>query len=194
MYNCRCFIQTLPDKGKKITEFVEKVRHALANKEEEEKKRVSLASVRSEFQSRYQQAFTQRQHVVFTDALAAGTRLKEKEVNTEPSLLVEAACRANGENSLESLCVESTEVRETTSGDTATSGNEDRAADTDLALAFERVTLTEQSTVPPRDTARNPFLGLQQQQKQQQQKKPHYIEVLERSDKSVTKPRFRLNQ
>ncbi|XP_026992966.1 protein GRINL1A [Tachysurus fulvidraco] len=185
----KCFIQTLPDKGKKITEFVEKVRHALANKEEEEKKRVRLASVRTEFQSRYQQAFTQRQHVVFTDALAAGTRLKEKEMNTEPSLLVEAACRADGENSLESLCVESAEVRETTSGDTATSGKEDRAEDTDLASAFERVTLTEQSNVPPRDTSRNPFLGLQQQQK-----KPHYMEVLERSDKSVTKPRFRLNQ
>ncbi|KAK2819735.1 hypothetical protein Q7C36_021381 [Tachysurus vachellii] len=192
LLNNKCFIRTLPDKGKKITEFVEKVRHVLANKEEEEKKRVSLASVRSEFQSRYQQAFTQRQHVVSTDALAAGTRLKEKEVNTEPSLLVEAACRADGENSLESLCVENTEVRETTSGDTAASGNEDRAADTDLALAFKRITLTEQSSVPPRDTARNPFLGLKQQQ--QQQKKPHYIEVLERSDRSVTKPRFRLNQ
>ncbi|KAB5525993.1 hypothetical protein PHYPO_G00146580 [Pangasianodon hypophthalmus] len=184
------FIQTLPDKGKKISEFVEKVRHALANKEEEEKKQASLASVRTEFQARYQQAFTQRQHVVSTDVLAARTRLKDNEdsMNTEPSHMVEATSRVDGGNTSDSLCIENTDVRETTSGDTAASGNADRAKDMDLTVAFERVTLSEESAAPPRDSTRNLFLG------SQQQKKPHYIEVLERSDENVTKPRFKLNQ
>lgn len=164
---------------------MEKVRHALAIKDEEEKKQAGLDSVRSEFQARYQQAFTQRRHVVSADAPAARTRLKEKEVNTEPSHLVEAASRADGENSLESMCIEN---NETTSGDTAASGNEGGATDTDLTVAFERVTLTEENPVPPRDMTRNPFSG------SQQWKNPHYVEVLERSDQSVTKPRFRLNQ
>ncbi|KAK3510137.1 hypothetical protein QTP70_026731 [Hemibagrus guttatus] len=185
LLNNKRFVQTLPDKGKRISEFVEKVRHALANKEEEEKKQASLASVRSEFQARYQQAFTQRRHVASTDAPAARTRLSEKDVNTEPSHPVEAAGRADGGNSLESMCIEN---NETASGDTAASGNEDRATDTDLTVAFERVTLTEENTVPPEDTARNAFLGAQQQ------KKPHYVQMLERSDQSVTKPRFRPNQ
>lgn len=149
-----------------------------------------MASVRTEFQARYQQAFTQRQHAVSTDVLTARTRLKENEdsMNTEPSHLVEAMSRVDGENSSESRCVENTDVRETTSGEAAASGNADTANDMDLMVAFERVTLSEENTVPPRDSTRNPFLG------SQQQKKPHYIEVLERSNENVTKPRFRPNQ
>ncbi|XP_060767419.1 protein GRINL1A isoform X2 [Neoarius graeffei] len=181
----RRFVQTLPDKGKKISEFVEKVHHALANKEEEETKQASLVSVRAEFQARYQQAFTQRQHVVSTDLPTARRRRKKNEdsMNTEPSHLEEAVSRVDGENGSESLGIENTEM-----GETAASRNADGENDTDLMVAFERVTLSEENAVPPRDSARNPFLG------SQQQKKPHYIEVLERSEENVTKPRFRPNQ
>ncbi|XP_017314312.1 protein GRINL1A [Ictalurus punctatus] len=191
LLNNKRFVQTLTDKGKKISEFVGRVRHALANKEEEEKKQARLASVRTEFQARYQQALSLRQHVVSTDVCTARTRLEENEdsMNTEPSHLGEAVGRVDGENSSESLCIENTDVRQSTSGDTAASGNADSATDMDLTVAFERVTLSEESRVPPRDSTRNPFLG-----SQQQQKKPHYIEVLERSDVYVTKPRFRPNQ
>lgn len=149
-----------------------------------------MASVRTEFQARYQQALSLRQHVVSTDVCTARTRLEENEdsMNTEPSHLGEAVGRVDGENSSKSLCIENTDMRQSTSGDTAASGNADRATDMDLTVAFERVTLSEESSVPPRDSTRNPFLG------SQQQKKPHYIEVLERSDVYVTKPRFRPNQ
>lgn len=166
------------------------MRHALANKEEEEKKQASLASVRTEFQARYQQAFTQRQHVVCTDVHAATTRLKENEhsMNTEPSHVVEASSRVNGENGAESSWTESPDVREVTSGDAAASGNAHSTNDMDLMVAFERVTLSKENSVPLRDSTRNPFLG------SQQQKKPHYVEVLERSSENLTKPRFRLNQ
>lgn len=169
---------------------MEKIRHALANKEEEEKKQASLASVRTEFQAKYRQAFTERQHVVATDVHAARPRLKENEdlMNIEPTHMVGALSRVDGVNSSESLCIENTDVREPTSGDTAASGNAASTKDVDLLVAFERVTLSEENAVPPRDSAINPFLG------SHQQKQPHYIEVLERSDRNVTQPRFKPNQ
>ncbi len=51
---------SLPDKGKKIGDFVEKVHLALAHLEEEERKQASLISVRTEFQAKYQHAFAKR--------------------------------------------------------------------------------------------------------------------------------------
>uniref|UniRef100_A0A8B9HC59 RNA polymerase II subunit M n=1 Tax=Astyanax mexicanus TaxID=7994 RepID=A0A8B9HC59_ASTMX len=56
------FVQTLPDKGKKITDFVEKVRQALEALEEEEEKQASLSTIGTEFQVRYQQALAQRRN------------------------------------------------------------------------------------------------------------------------------------
>ncbi|XP_007230522.3 protein GRINL1A [Astyanax mexicanus] len=56
------FVQTLPDKGKKITDFVEKVRQALEALEEEEEKQASLSAIGTEFQVRYQQALAQRRN------------------------------------------------------------------------------------------------------------------------------------
>lgn len=183
----RRFVRSLPDEGKKISEFVEKVRRALANKEEEEKKQAGLASVRSEFQARYQQALTQRQHIVSSDVRAARTRLNESEI-TEPSHAADAQRRADGRTGSESLCIANTDAIEITSGGSAASGNADGAKDVDLMVVLERVSLSEGNAGLPRDSTRNPFLG------SDQRKKPHYIEVLERSDKSVTKPRLRLNQ
>uniref|UniRef100_A0A8B9J8Y1 RNA polymerase II subunit M n=1 Tax=Astyanax mexicanus TaxID=7994 RepID=A0A8B9J8Y1_ASTMX len=58
----RRFVQTLPDKGKKITDFVEKVRQALEALEEEEEKQASLSTIGTEFQVRYQQALAQRRN------------------------------------------------------------------------------------------------------------------------------------
>lgn len=169
---------------------MEKVRHALAKKDEEEKKQASLASVRAEFQARYQQAFTQRRRVVSDDVHAARARLKENEqsMNTEPSHTVEAASRADGGASSESLHIENTDVRETASGDTAASGSVGSAEDAVLAVAFERIAVSEENPVLPTDPTGNPFLG------SQQHKKPHYMEVMERSNENVTKPRFKPNQ
>uniref|UniRef100_A0A3B1JL20 RNA polymerase II subunit M n=1 Tax=Astyanax mexicanus TaxID=7994 RepID=A0A3B1JL20_ASTMX len=56
------FVQTLPDKGKKITDFVEKVRQALKALEEEEEKQASLSAIGTEFQVRYLQALAQRRN------------------------------------------------------------------------------------------------------------------------------------
>lgn len=158
---------------------MEKVRHALANKEEAEKKQASLASVRTEFQARYQQAFTQRQHDVSTDVHAARTRLTENEhcMKTEPSPIVEVSDRADGETSSMSLCRENTDMREAASRDMV-----------DLTVMFGQVALSKENAVPPRSSTGNPFLG------SQQEKKPHYVEVLERSDDNVTKRRFKPNQ
>lgn len=166
---------------------MEKVRHALKTKEEaEERTPGSLASVGAEFQVRYQRAFTQRQHVVSNRAFAARTKLEENAGRTEPPHLLEAARRADGEHGCECPCIENTHMRETSSGDTAALEKGDGALDADLVVTLQQVTLSEESTVPPRDTAGNPLL--------KQQMKPHYLEVLERSDKTTTKPRYRPNQ
>lgn len=146
-----------------------------------------MAFVRSELQARYQQALTQRQHVVSSDVRAARTRLNESEI-TEPSHAADALRRADGQDGSESLCIANADAIEITSGGSAASGNADGAKDVDLTVVLERVGLSKRNAGLPRDSSRNPSLG------SDQQKKPHYIEVLERSDKSVTKPRLRLNQ
>ncbi|RXM93173.1 DNA-directed RNA polymerase II subunit GRINL1A [Acipenser ruthenus] len=50
----RRFVQTLPDKGKKISDFVEKVRSALAHIEDVERTKDMLSTVKMEFESRFQ--------------------------------------------------------------------------------------------------------------------------------------------
>ncbi|MGH0135464.1 UNVERIFIED_CONTAM: hypothetical protein FKN15_006436 [Acipenser sinensis] len=47
------FVQTLPDKGKKISDFVEKVRSALAHIEDVERTKDMLSTVKIEFESRF---------------------------------------------------------------------------------------------------------------------------------------------
>ncbi|XP_041082416.1 myocardial zonula adherens protein-like [Polyodon spathula] len=50
----RRFVQTLPDKGKRISDFVEKVRSALAHIEDVERTDAMLSTAKMEFESRFQ--------------------------------------------------------------------------------------------------------------------------------------------
>lgn len=153
---------------------MEKVRQALADLDEEEKKEARLSAIGAEFQSKYRQAFAQRRPVDFS-ALDS----ERKTVNNERDSLDLV------EESSESLTDKSTETLAASSGEAA--------KDTDLVEALEQVTLSEGKTCPSKDAAkdsppRNPFSA------PPSQKKPHYIEVLERSSANVTKPRFKPNQ
>uniref|UniRef100_A0A1A7XDD5 Polymerase (RNA) II (DNA directed) polypeptide M n=1 Tax=Iconisemion striatum TaxID=60296 RepID=A0A1A7XDD5_9TELE len=53
-------LQTLPDKGNKIKDFVEKVRSAIEERREEERRQSLVSAARTELQSKYQRAFQQR--------------------------------------------------------------------------------------------------------------------------------------
>ncbi|XP_030650306.1 protein GRINL1A [Chanos chanos] len=204
----RRFIQTLPDKGEKISDSVERIKRALAAREAEERKEADLSSIRTEFQMKYQQALTQRQ----PDQQASpnrvdilSTSLKERrgggsaleDDNVAVVVVVVEKTSLAPTNAAE-LQPDRAEAMEASSGtDTAASVGAG-AKKNELAEALERVTLTEQSTrgtQETKDTLKNttpvnPFLG------KHQQKMPHYMEVLEKAQLTggARKPKFKPNQ
>lgn len=63
-------LQTLPDKGRKILEFREKIQQALEHHEEAERKQRLVSAAKTEFQSKYKQAFTMQQRSVHNNSAA----------------------------------------------------------------------------------------------------------------------------
>lgn len=178
----RRFVQTLPDRGKKITDFVEKVRQALEALEEEEEKQASLSAIGTEFQLRYQQALAQRRNAereTFTEEENSLETSRTNQSNTE------------GASSSEKAQRDAQSLPEQSSGPMDASTPAGSAED--LVEALGRVTLSEEKNRPLKDTVinstpRNVFSATQSQ------KKPHYIEVLDRADAVKEKPRFKPNQ
>ncbi|XP_056123340.1 protein GRINL1A [Rhinichthys klamathensis goyatoka] len=188
------FVQSLPDKGKKIADFVVKVHLALGHLEEEERKQANLISVRTELQAKYQQALANRstdKHLGSNlDMIIPSHDGKEANVNIDEANIQENGGLFGQEESLTSRL----QVAETLG---KASGNAPASLmkDTELVEAFGRVTLAESNHSSNQGTIKTlpsskPFLG------NQLQKKPHYVEVLERTEKSVNmrKPRFKPNQ
>ncbi|XP_073693213.1 protein GRINL1A [Garra rufa] len=177
------FIQSLPDKGKKIADFVEKVHLALGHLEEEERKQASLISVRTEFQAKYQDALAKRstdKHLDSNlDMIIPSHDRNKANVNIDGANISENGGLLGQEESLTSQL----EAAETL------------MKDTELVEAFGQVTLDESNNDSNQDTIKTVspsklFLG------KQHQKKPHYIEVLEKTEQSVNmrKPKFKPNQ
>ncbi|XP_051987598.1 DNA-directed RNA polymerase II subunit GRINL1A-like [Xyrauchen texanus] len=188
------FIQSLPDKGKKIADFVDKVRLALGHLEEEESKQASLNSVRAEFLAKYQQAFAKRsidKHLDSNSAMSITSHVKnEANFNITPANIQENG-GLFGQESMTSQPKAAAETLEAINGNATFLLMKDEG----LVEAFGRVTLAESDVASNQNTFKNqppsnPLLG------SQQQKKPHYIEVLEKMEKSVKtrKPRFKPNQ
>ncbi|XP_043101627.1 protein GRINL1A isoform X2 [Puntigrus tetrazona] len=177
------FIQSLPDKGKKIADFVEKVHLALGHLEEEERKQASLISVRTEFQAKYQDAFAKRstdKHLESNlDIIIPSHDRNKANVNIDAANIQKNGGLLGQEESLTSQ-PEAAETLGTATGNAPAS----LMKDTELVEAFDRVTLDESNSGSHQDTI-----------KTLQQKKPHYIEVLEKTEKSVNtrKPRFKPN-
>lgn len=193
-YLVRRFIQSLPDKGKKIAHFVEKVRLALGHLEEEERKQASLISVRTEFQAKFQQALAKRStddHLDSNlDMIIPSHDRNEANVNINAANIQENGGLFGQEESSTSW-PQAVETLETADGNAPAS----LMKDTQLVEAFGRVTLAESNSGSNQSTVKNlppskAFLD------KQHQKKPHYIEVLEKSESSVNtrKPRFKPNQ
>ncbi|XP_064194066.1 protein GRINL1A [Anguilla rostrata] len=201
------FIQSLPDKGRKISDFVQRVRLALAHHEEEEKRLNMLSSVRTEFQSKYQQALSQRQpgnHIDTPSVALSETSQKAQQgtvstpewVDQRGSLL--KAPPAVQTVSVDDLSETAVSMETVSDGVAGLSVATDRTEEKDLAEALEKVTLTEGAVSPTglsaaehRDRA-----GDGPSHSERPQKKPHYIEVLEKSETNPTtrRPKFKPNQ
>lgn len=173
------FIRSLPDKGKKIADFVEKVNLALEHLDEQERKQASLISARAEFQAKYQQAFSKRT----TD------KNLDSDLHT-PSHDENKAHDAHNiqENGLFDHNEFSTSQPQA-AAETQTAGGNDtlQMKDTELVEAFGKITLSQSKNDPNEDIVKNPSLG------SRQMKKSHYIEVLEKSG-NLRKARFKPNQ
>ncbi|KAG9352192.1 hypothetical protein JZ751_020605 [Albula glossodonta] len=209
------FIQSLPDKGRKISDFVERVRLALAHHEEEEKKCDMLSAVRAEFQSKYQQALCQRKpgHCADTLGMAVSeTPRKDWQDTVPPNGSVDQldsfskAPQAQGHvNADECKDYASSSVSAVVSMETVASDagkgisvTHNRTVDGDLADALGKVSLSNDSIgssrVPVAMSSDGAEDGLCQSK--QLQKKPHYIEVLEKAEMTTAmrRPKFKPNQ
>ncbi|XP_036952007.1 protein GRINL1A [Acanthopagrus latus] len=183
----RRLVQTLPDKGKKIKEFAEKVRLAIEHHDEEERRQSLVSAARTELQSKYQQAFTMQQRAV-----------PAPEVKTSPA-------SADGQQNNKTVDEQSEqfffraaagETMETSAA--GVSLNSDETKEGDLVEALGRVRLSEtssgfssESKEPLNSTARDNYFF-----KEQIPKKPNYVTVLEKTERTspLRKQKFKPNQ
>lgn len=198
-------VQTLPDKGKKIKEFAEKVRLAIEHHDEEERRQSLVSAARTELQSKYQQAFTMQQRAVPRTQVAlhqnrqseaaAGDAMQEREPSPVSVDVQKNKTLDEQQDQFVSRAADG-ETMETTAAEASL--NSDKTKEGDLVEALERVRLSETGTSfsskskdPLNSTARdNYFL------KTGIPKKPHYVTVLEKTEKTpaTMKQKFKPNQ
>uniref|UniRef100_A0A3Q2QWM1 Myocardial zonula adherens protein n=1 Tax=Fundulus heteroclitus TaxID=8078 RepID=A0A3Q2QWM1_FUNHE len=175
----RKLLQTLPDKGKKIKDFAEKVRLAIEERDEEQRRQRLVSAAEAELQSKYRQAFSSQQRAVPLSRLneeneeAAGDDAQEWDNSPSEKQQDESLSTAE-------------------SMETAAEGepmNSDQIKESELAEALDRVTLSaaefkEQFNSKATD---NYFL------QKQPDTKPHYLTVLEKTA-APKKHKFKPNQ
>ncbi|XP_038130626.1 protein GRINL1A [Cyprinodon tularosa] len=167
-------LRTLPDKGQKIKEFAEKVRLAIEQRDEEERRQRLVSAARAQLQSKYQQAFSGQQRAVpFTpEALCldeenegpAGDDTQEQENNA-----VDKQCDS-------------------------TAGKME-SKESELVQALDRVTLYEEGSGDCKEQMNSESEDNYFSRKQTA-KKPNYITVLEKTEVSAAtkKQKFKPNQ
>lgn len=168
----RKFLKNLPDGGRKILDFAERVRLAICERDEVEQKQSLQVSVGTELRSKYQQAFSMRQR---QPQNGPGEGAQEMDTTlSDPSHVWMGA------------------------EETPVAGDSSRTEDEDLlAQALENVTLSDaSSTSSSKDVLNtivdrgNFFLG------KVPPTRPHYLEVLEKTESISVykKQRFKPNQ
>ncbi len=201
----RRLLQTLPDKGKKIKEFAEKVRLAIELHDEEERRQSLVSAARTELQSKYRQAFTMQQRAIPNtpaasrqnrqSEAAAGDVVQERESSPASADVQENNTLGEQQDRLVSVAAAG-ETMETAAAGASLNSHETKEGD--LVEALERVRLSEtgsgfssESKGPLNSTARdNYFL------RPQIPKKPHYVTVLEKNalTSAPRKQKFKPNQ
>lgn len=200
----RRLVQSLPDKGKKIKEFAEKVRLAIEHHDEAERRQSLASAARTELQSKYRHAFTTQQRAI-PDAAAGAHHNKQCEAAAGDAMQegesspASADAQGNNLDEKQDQLVSRGAAGETM--ETTTAGaplNADETKEGDLVEALERVRLSESSTAfkmeskdPLNSTGRDNYFFIKQTPK-----KPPYVAVLEKIEKTPTsrKQKFKLNQ
>ncbi|XP_029000653.1 protein GRINL1A [Betta splendens] len=179
----RRLIQTLPDKGKKLKEFADKLRLAIEDHDEEERRQSLVCAAATELQSKYQQAFIRQQRAVLNTPASASDAVQEKRTSPVSTHVQESAASDEQHDQL---------VSRATAGETmemaAAALNSGHTKESDLVEALERVRLSETSS--GYSSASKDFL------RQAPPSKPHYLSVLEKTEKTSApkKEKFKPNQ
>lgn len=190
----RTLLRTLPDKGKKIKEFAEKVSLAIERHDEEERRQSLVSDARAEFQSKYQHAFTARKHAVLTSP--AGTHQNQQSEASAVSAHMKENTVLDEKRDQSFSTAAAIETMETAAD--GASLNSTLTKDGDLVEALERVTLSEtgtglsiKSSEPLNSTDSDNYFATNKTPK-----KPHIVAVLEKTEQSSAqkKQKFKPNQ
>ncbi|KAM4592352.1 protein GRINL1A [Odontesthes bonariensis] len=185
-------LQTLPDKGQKIRDFAEKVRLAVEQHSEEERRQSLVSAAKAEFLSKYQQPFTSQQcavstapapsHQVGNSEDAVGGAEQERETSPASANLQENTLLGNQQVQVVSSAT-SVETMETTVAGAFLNSDESELVD-----ALDRVTLSQTKTSESKHQLNN--------RPRDKPPKPNYISVLEKAEMSSAprKQRFKPNQ
>ena len=186
----RRFLHSLPDGGRKISDFAERVRLAISERdeeeEEEEQKRRLLLSAGTELQSKYQQAFSQGRHGVTG---GAG---------------VSSHSRPAGGAAVRGMDVshpgQSDHSRVSAGAEQRPAAGLDPGRERALIRALENVSLSEPSEPSggrgPPGAPRSPAESGGAFPRTQPHTTPNYLEVLERTERTAgaRRPRYKPNQ
>lgn len=163
-------LQTLPDKGRKLQDFREKIQQALEHREEDERKQRLVSAARTEFQSKYQQAFTAQHRPVHNNTAAALSTQGDRD----------SAVVSMGD-------VDQTQLeRSAVAVVNPTSQNSDHTTEAELVEALGRVKLGKESH--NNKATDNYFI--------KPPSVPHYLTVIEKNENSPSsrKSKFKTNQ
>lgn len=189
---CSRLLRTLPDKGQKIREFSERVRCAIEQHDEEERKQSLVSAARTELQSKYQQAFTMQRHAiqnapaVSQNENAAGNTGQKKKKTSPVSIHVQDKNTLEKKQDLFVCSAAAVETMETAAA--GASLNSIGTKEGDLAEALERVRLSETASTGFSSETKDPFSSMARDNyflSTQIPKKPNYVTVLERTEKDL---------
>lgn len=99
-------LQTLPDKGRKLLEFREKIQQALEDHEKAERKQRLVSAAKTEFQSKYKQAFTMQHRSVHNTSAAGDFTQKNKDSPDESAGTVIHETSLNSDHTQETELVD----------------------------------------------------------------------------------------
>lgn len=202
----RRLLQTLPDKGKKITEFAEKVRFAIEHHDEDERKQSMLSAVRTELQSKYQQAFTVQQRAVHNTPAPsrphgqsedAAADMAEKRETIPVSAHIRKINSLDKQRDLSvSINAGGDNMEIAAAGDSL---NRDETKERVLVEAMKRVKLSETTSTGDSIESKGLLNNTERDNyflKKEIPKKPHYLTVLEKTEmiSAPRKQKFKPNQ
>ncbi|KAJ6664372.1 hypothetical protein lerEdw1_008591 [Lerista edwardsae] len=190
----RKFISKLPDKGKKILEFSEKLKTDILQ-EEELRRTEHLSAVRLEFQKKQEEIETSKQKTIVSSNKL--TQEDSSSVSEFPAPVVNKEYSSALQNDL-SIWTKKRSTKNKTEplGKTEIAAQSTGSGSSEtLVDAFERISIEGRTCAEKSEKGQNVNDGLLQHLPNRTSKIPHYIEVLElRANNPVTQKRkFKTN-